>query len=190
MNEIPELKEKKNLLGKFSNIFIERYRVAYLVIIAIILIGGLFYQQLPRESFPDSAFNAAVTYALYPGASAEDVEAAIVDPIEKKLNDVDGVESVSAIAQEGVGQVIVQYDFDKNPEDMLRTFRSKVSEIDFSDGVSDPEIIEFTTSEIPIFRFAITGDYDLTELKNIGVEYQKDIEAINGVTKVELVGGY
>lgn len=190
MNEIPELKEKQNLLGKFSNIFIERYRVAYLVVIAIILIGGLFYQQLPRESFPDSAFNAAVTYALYPGASAEDVEASIVNPIEKKLNDVDGVESVTAIAQEGVGQVIVQYDYDKNPEDMLRTFRSKVSEIDFPDGVSDFEIIEFTTSEIPIFRFAITGDYDLTELKNIGVEYQKDIEAINGVTKVELVGGY
>lgn len=190
MNEIPELNEKKNLLGKFSEIFIERYRVAYLVILAIILIGGLFYNQLPRESFPDSAFNASVTYALYPGASAEDVEAAIVDPIEKKLNDVDGVETVTSIAQEGVGQIVVQYDYDKNPEDMLRTFRSKVSEIDFPDGVTAPEIIEFTTSEIPIFRFAITGDYDLTELKNIGVEYQNDIEAINGVTKVDLVGGY
>jgi len=190
MKEIPEVEEKKNLLGKFSNIFIERYRVAYLVIIAILIAGGLFYQQLPRESFPDSSVNAAMVYSIYPGASSEDVEKIIIDPIEKTLNSIDGVKKITSTSKEGIGQVIVQYDFDKNSEDMLRTFRSEISKLQFPDGVTDPEIREFSTSEIPIFRFAITGDYDMATLKNIGEDYKEKLEGISGVTKVDLVGGY
>jgi len=190
MNEIPELKEKKNLLGKFSNIFIERYRVAYLVVIAVLIAGGLFYQQLPRESFPDASFNAAVVYSVYHGASSEDVEKIIVDPIEKVLNSIDGVNKITSTSKEGLGQVVVQYDFDKNADDMLRTFRSEISKLRFPDSVTDPEILEFTTSEIPVFRFAITGDYDMATLKNIGEDYKEKLEGISGVTKVDLVGGY
>lgn len=190
MSKIPELDEKKNLLGRFSEIFIDRYRVTYLIIFAIIIVGVLFYNQLPRESFPDSAFNASLTFATYPGATSEDVEEIVTEPIEKALKDIDGVESIQSISNEGLSQVIVQYDIDKDPDDMLTKFRSEISKLNFPEDVSTPEIIEFTTSEIPIFRFAITGNYDLTTLKNIGEEYQEKIEAIDGVTEVDLAGGY
>ena len=190
MNERQELNEKQNMLGKFSNIFIDRFRVAYLVVIAIILIGGLYYNQLPRESMPDATFNALVAYSIYPGASSEDVENIIVNPIENAISSLDGVEEIISTSKEGLGQVIIKYDFDKDSDDMLSDIRAEIAELDFPDSVSEPKVIAFATSNLPIFRFAITGDYDLATLKSIGEEYEDKISAVDGVTKVELVGGY
>lgn len=182
--------KRKNILGKFSELFIERYRVTYLLVIVIIILGSFFYTQLPRESFPDSVYNACLINITYVGASSEDVEEIVTKPIEEALYTVDGVQAIDSISQEGISQVIIKYDFNKDPENMMSIFRTEVSKLEFNEDVSAPKLIEFRTSELPFFRVGITGAYDLTTLKTIGKEYKDRIKALKGVTKVSLVGGY
>ncbi len=51
--DIPELSQPKNFLGKWSAFFIDRYRVVFLIILAILIIGASSYFDLPRELNPE-----------------------------------------------------------------------------------------------------------------------------------------
>ena len=73
-----------------GNIFIKRPVMAMSIAIVILFLGLLSYLSLPVEQFPDIAPPTVVVSATYPGASAETVTKAVIQPIEESVN---GVES-------------------------------------------------------------------------------------------------
>lgn len=50
---IPELEEQKNIFGRWSAFFIDRFRIVYLIIAAILIWGIGAYIEMPRELEPE-----------------------------------------------------------------------------------------------------------------------------------------
>ena len=88
-NYIPELHQEKNLLGKISELFIDRYRTVYLILMAIFIIGWMSYNDLPRENIPEVESNMIMINTMYSGASPEDIEEMITEPIEDAISGLD-----------------------------------------------------------------------------------------------------
>ena len=63
-----------------GNIFIKRPVMAMSIAIVIVLLGAISYFNLPVEQFPDIAPPTVVVSATYPGASAETVTKAVIQP--------------------------------------------------------------------------------------------------------------
>ncbi len=85
MKNIPELKMPKNFLGKISSTFVDKYKVVYLIILTLFLTGGLAYVGIAKETVPDISMNMLYINAVYPGASADDIESLVTEPIEKAV---------------------------------------------------------------------------------------------------------
>jgi HAE1 family hydrophobic/amphiphilic exporter-1 len=73
----------------FSDIFIERPRLAFVVAIVITLAGVIAITVIPIAQFPDIVPPQVTLNATYPGADAEVVETTVAQPIEEQINGID-----------------------------------------------------------------------------------------------------
>lgn len=180
-----------NILGKISNFFIERYRVVYLIIAAIVLLGFQSYISLPREEMPEIVFPVGMVTTSYIGAAPEEIENLITDEIEAKLKELDDVESITSTSSNGISSVMVEFEVGTDIDEKIDEIRNSVSEIqnNLPEDSSSPIIRGFETSDKPIITLNISGDYDLIRLKNIAEDIQDEIEKLNGISEVTLVGG-
>ena len=72
-----------------SGVFVDRPRLAIVIAIVIALAGALAALRIPVAQFPDIVPPQVSVTAVYPGASAEVVEATVAQPIEAQVNGVD-----------------------------------------------------------------------------------------------------
>lgn len=187
--EITELNQKKNFLGKLSELFIDRYRMSYLMIMLIVVVGVTAYTSLPRESMPDVTLPYAMVTTVYSGASPEDVESLVTDEIESAISELDDVEEITSTSYLGYSLVNIEFATGVDMDLKKVLLQNEINELRFPDDVNDPSVRVFATSEMPIMRMSITGDYDMYTLTQIAEDIQDQIERVEGVGNVDVNGG-
>lgn len=189
--DIPELSSEKNILGRWAGFFIERYRIVYLIIAALIIWGVSSYIKIPRELQPEIVLPFGHVMTLYHGAAPEEVEKLITDKIEKKMTELDNVKNISSHSAFGVSSVFVEFETDVDIDDMIVKMREKVSSIrnELPKDAETPDVSTFATNNSPILIINITGDYDFVTLKNIATRMKDSLEKISDVLDVTIIGG-
>ncbi|MCF6304990.1 MAG: efflux RND transporter permease subunit [Rhodobacteraceae bacterium] len=162
-----------------------------LAFIAMSIIAGAFsYANLPKEGAPDIDIPVLFVSAVYPGISAEDSERLLVKPLENKLGDATGLDTMSSTAAEGYGGIALEFGFDWDREATLADVRDKVSQAEGSlpDGVSSITINEINFSEFPIIILALSGAVPERTLLRVAKDLQSEIEAMGEVLEVGIAG--
>jgi len=86
--------------------------VSSLVLLAAV-IGFAGYRGMPVNLFPDSERPKVAVVSVYPGASAQDVEAEVTRTIEKELNTIEQVRLVTSVSKDEVSAVTVEFEYGK-----------------------------------------------------------------------------
>ena len=68
-------------------IAIKNYHFTIVVFIMITLFGVVSYMTMPKSEDPYSEYNTTTILVINPGATPEDMESLVVDPIEKAINE-------------------------------------------------------------------------------------------------------
>ncbi|KDE40962.1 RND multidrug efflux transporter [Nitrincola lacisaponensis] len=167
--------------------------LANLVFVLVLLMGTLSYQMLPRQQDPTINFNWIVIVTALPGASAEDIEMRVTQPMEdalRKLNDVNFVSSTSRV---GLSNILVRFrdlderTFDKRVNDLRREIQSKRSEL--PSDIVEPIILEITSANaFPSATVVVYGMDDDETLRRLSYQLERDLEQIRGVDRVDTVG--
>ncbi len=188
-NRIPELDIKNNFIGNITKFFVGRFQMAILLILLIIGLGVSGTLILPKESLPEIVFPAMIVQTIYPGASPEDVEDLITDKIESKLSDLENLDEMTSESSFGYSVVTLIFvegtDMDKTKLEV----DNELSDIRLPEGVEAPIANTFSTSEIPLLQFSISGEYSIFSLTSFAEDVKEGIEAISGVDEVNIYGG-
>ncbi|MFN9067944.1 MAG: efflux RND transporter permease subunit, partial [Bdellovibrionales bacterium] len=88
-------------MNRLIKFFINNALFADLVSLFIIIIGIFSLTQIRRDAFPNISFDVITISTLYPGASAEEMEKLITNPIEQDLKEVDGIKKLDSSSTEG-----------------------------------------------------------------------------------------
>ncbi len=171
-----------------------RHRQMVAFLIAMLVTGGaLSYLKLGRAEDPDFTFKVMVVRTLWPGATAQEVELQVTERIEKKLQEVPGLDMLRSNSKPGESLVFVTLRNStpkKDVPDAWYQVRKKIGDIrhTFPAGIQGPFINdEFGDTFINIF--ALTGDgFDLARLRHEADRVARELRRVADVKKVDLIG--
>lgn len=168
-------------------------RVTITMLIGILLILGIItLRRLGLELLPDISYPIISAVTTYSGASPEDVEALVTKPIEEAVATVGRVKTIRSTSLEGVSVVMVEFEWETNLDFAAQDMRDKIGLIrDFLPAeISEPLLVKFDVSMLPVLYLAITGERTPLELRKLAREIILErVERVPGVAGVLLLGG-
>nr|WP_321445872.1 efflux RND transporter permease subunit [uncultured Cohaesibacter sp.] len=158
------------------------------LLMALLLIGGLFsLARMNSQFFPSFATDTIRVSVSWSGASAEDVEAGILEVIEPKIRFVDGVKNVDSYAREGSGSISLEF---KPGTDMQMALRDIESNLDtvttLPDQADDPEV-SFRQFRDDVARLIVTGPFAESALREFAKKIRDDL-IDRGIDTVQFTG--
>jgi multidrug efflux pump subunit AcrB/outer membrane protein TolC len=172
--------------------FAIKHSTAVFVLIAVIVIGGIFsYFTLPREAAPDVQIPVVIVSTAYFGVSPADMETLVTQPLEKEFKGLRDLDKMTSTSAESVSLVTLEFNPEVDIDEALQKVREKVdkAESELPGDAEEPEIIEINSSDWPILIANVSGDMDLVRLKKIGEDLEEEIEKVPGVLRVDIAGG-
>jgi multidrug efflux pump subunit AcrB len=138
---------------------------ANLLMLLLLGMGVLAVPQLLRETFPDFDATEVQIQVVYPGASAQDVEEAVVLRIEDALESVTGIEEVRSEAREGIGQVTVEMREGGDFIGFISDIKTEIDAIDdFPEQTEEPVVRELGKTSM-VVSLAVSGPMSAPDLK-------------------------
>ena len=111
-----------------SSISINRPVLAIVMSVIIILFGSIGYKYLGVREYPSIDPPVITVKTNYSGANADVVESQITEPLEKSINGIEGVRTISSTSAQGSSTITVEFNLDANLEAAANDVRDKVSQ--------------------------------------------------------------
>ncbi|TGM11219.1 efflux RND transporter permease subunit [Leptospira selangorensis] len=176
--------------------FLSKSIFVNLLTVLIILAGSFLAVKMNREAFPNINFDIVSISTLYLGASPQEVEKLVTNPLEKAIKEVDGIKEYRSASIEGRSGIVITLDPDtKDTQKVVDDIKSAIDRVeDLPEEVEDPIVTEITTARTPVIEVSITLKDD-----DGSVEAEKKLRAqakiveqalldISGVAKVSRRG--
>jgi len=166
-----------------------------MIFCGIIIISLYSLTRLGVDQMPEIEPPAISVISSYPGASPEDTEIRVTEPLENQLASTPGVEKITSRSMEGVSVITLKFLWGINLDEASNDIRDRIDRTkrllpDIPEEMDNPYLFKFNTAMMPIIFIGITADqtypvlYDLIDRK-VG----DPLRQIPGVGTVQLGGG-
>ena len=175
-----------------ANISVRRAVFASVLMLAIVVVGMVGYANLGVDAFPKIDFPVVVVVTRLQGAAPEEVETEITDKIEAAVNTISGIDELRSLSSEGVSQVFVTFNLEKNVDVAAQDVRDHVSAAlsDLPQGIDAPIIQKIDPDASPILYLSVRAPASVREITEVADKrIRRSLENIPGVGQVTIVGG-
>jgi HAE1 family hydrophobic/amphiphilic exporter-1 len=179
-------------MQKLAEVSIRRPVFASMIILALVVVGVASYSRLGVDRFPAVDLPNVSIRTTLPGASPEEVETIISQPIEEAVNTVEGIDELRSVSGRGTSFVMATFNLDRDIDVAAQDVRDRVATVlnRLPNDVDPPVISKFNNEDSPILTIAVSGDRSLRELTEIADKIVKvQLERSVGVGEVRIVGG-
>ena len=161
---------------------------ANLLMFFFLALGAISVGDLKRETFPDFTVDAVAVTALYPGATAEDVEASVCRRIEDAVDSVSYIKEIRSTAMENSARVVIEMEDEGNPVQYLNDIKTEVEAIsDFPDKVEDVIVRQINQTD-QVVSIAVTGPMSPVHLKLYCEDLKDRLKHLDLISQVEIKG--
>lgn len=171
--------------------FIRKRKITLVFFTMLVLIGLSISVSLPKQEQPDIIVSMATITTVYPGATPEKVEQTVTKKLEEKINEVQGIKSLSSESRSGVSIIHVKTENDVVPKKVFEDVRKKVkdAEADLPDEAEQP-IINDDLSRTFIQTFQVTADSfeEVLQLRDTLDLWKDQLRTVPGVSDVTIQG--
>jgi multidrug efflux pump subunit AcrB len=170
---------------------VERWQFTLLAFALLGLLGLSAFVSIPRSEDPHFPIPIVITTVVLPGADAKDVEELVIKPIEDVVDGLDEVKEVRSFAGDGVGTVLVEFEWSTNAE---RKYDEVIREVNairstLPTGVSRLEIRRARTTEASIMQVALVSDLvPWKTLEKITDDLREELDRAPGVRRADYWG--
>ncbi len=179
-------------MQKLAEVCIKRPVFAAMIILSLVVVGAQSYFKLGVDRFPSIDIPTVYVNTSLPGASAEELEASVVQLIEEAVNTVEGIEQVRSISRQGMCFTIVTFDLNRKIEAATQDVRDRLASIvrQLPPGTDPPTVRKSDNDSRPVITIALSGPRSSRELREIAETRVKiEIERALGVGEVSVYGG-
>ena len=177
------------MLSKFS---VRKPFTVFVAVVICLVLGFLSFQNMSTDFLPSMELPYALVMTTYPGASPEEVEKAVSEPVEQAMARINNVKQLQSISVNNMSIVMMEFndgtDMGSTTVDMRESLDMVTAR--FDDSIGSPTIMKMNPDMMPIMVAAI--DYDKLESTEVTKKAEKeiipDIESVEGVASVNESG--
>src|SRR5882672_5929123 len=162
-------------------------------IVALGVAGFFSYRSLGRAEDPSFTIKLAVVTAIWPGATAEEMQSQVADTIEKKLQELPYFDKVTTYTKPSFTAMQVAFKDNTPARDVPQLFyqlRKKISDIKdyLPAGLIGPSVDD-EYGDVDSILYMITSDgADYAQMKKVAEAFRQRLLKVKNVTKVNLYG--
>ncbi len=163
------------------------------LMLALGVAGFFSYQKLGRAEDPFFTVKVVNVSAIWPGATAAEMQTQVADPIEKKLQELPFFEKVQTYSKPSFTAMQVTFKDSTSPKDVPYLFyllRKKIADVQgqLPAGLLGP-VVNDEFSDVDSILYMMTGaGADYAQLKKAAEGMRQRLLKVPGVTKVDLYG--
>ncbi|GHF17455.1 multidrug transporter AcrB [Kordiimonas sediminis] len=166
-----------------------RNRVAANLLAALIIVSGLIsFLSLEVRLFPELVLRAISVTVPYPGATPAEVETSIVKPIEERLEGMEGVQKITALAATGVASVVVKLEEDAVIQELKDDIQAEIDRITVFPQRSERPVVAHMEPEELAARIILYGDTDRETLKQVADRIRTNLVDLPDISRVGISG--
>ena len=180
-----------------TDLCLRRPVFAWMLMFATIMFGLIALGIVPGATsigvsqFPD-VNNPTVTVSVsWPGASPEDVETGLVNPIEDVLAQVTGILEMTSSARQNSARVTATFDIDRDIDLAMQDVQAKIAQVQrqLPTTVQAPTVSKSNPDDTPIITVGVSGPFARQLLADVArYQLQDALTTLDGVGQVSMMG--
>jgi multidrug efflux pump subunit AcrB len=177
----------------FSELFIKRSVMTYIMMGVILLMGLIAFKKLPVTDLPNVEYPVIMVQTAYTGASPEVMEQTVTTPLEKELVNVTGIKHVTSQSGRGFSWITLLFELDRDLDQAAQDVQAALKRAESSlpqDLDQIPTYSKANAHQESIIYLVLTSDScTLSELYDYAHKrIEQRIARMEGVGKVEVHG--
>ncbi len=157
-------------------------------LLMVLLIGGGIFTifTIQKEVFPQFQLDLIEVDVVYPGATPEEVEQGILQPVEEAVRGIQGIKEIVSTAREGSGNVSIELVSGTERMKAFQDIDQAVNRIrTFPDNIEQPEVT-LQARQRDVMEISIYGDVEIWTLRKLGEQLRNRLLSKPQITQVEL----
>lgn len=178
---------------------VSRYSITHRSVIVVLmiatLVGGLYaFSTLGKREDSTFTIKSAIVVCPYGGATPAEVEALVVEPLEREIRTLTAVHKITSEAHFGYARLMVELRPSTSPKcipQLWDELRRKVTnaKMQLPEGVGDIEIVDDFGDVYGLYYALVSeGGFSWQELHRYAKDVERQLYAIEGVDMVMLYG--
>lgn len=139
---------------------VKNYQFTLIVFVMLALIGVSALFNMPRGEDPDTEAPQYSAIIVYPGTSPKDMEELVVNPIEKRFNEMDDVKRIRSTIDDGLAVVQLEFNYETDPDKKYQDVIRELNAVrpDLPKDILSIDIQRFRPSDVNILQVALLSE--------------------------------
>jgi HAE1 family hydrophobic/amphiphilic exporter-1 len=171
--------------------FVLNNKLAVWLLTIIITVSGIYSAtRMNMETIPDISIPYLMVMDVYPGATPEKVMEDVSMPLEKAVENLEGVKSVFSNSYSNMANLQVEYEYGVDMDEAKRALKSALEGVTLPEGAQEPTVTAISMNMMPVAALSVASTTeDIVELTSTVEEILlPKIEKIDGVASATIAG--
>src|ERR1700759_2464258 len=148
---------KRRGLTEFA---VRNYQFTLIVFVMLAAIGINSMLNMPRGEAPDTEAPTFSAIIIYPGTSPKDMEDLVVNPIEKRLNEMDDMKRIRSTIDDGLAVIQIEFKYEKDPDKKSQDVIRELDAVrgDLPKDILSIDVQRFPPSDVNILQVALLSE--------------------------------
>ena len=177
-----------------SRNFILRPVATSLLMVGILLVGAVAYQQLPVSALPEVDYPTIQIITFYPGASPDVIASSVTAPLERQMGQVPGLQQMTSTSSDGCSVITLEFNLSLNIDVAEQEVQQSINASGTylpPDLPTPPIYAKVNPADTPILTLALSSDaMPLRTVEDLAdTRLAPKISQLPGVGLVSISGG-
>jgi len=176
---------------KIVEFSVKNYQFTLIIFVLMIALGVNSLLNMPRGEDPEMIQPAFSIAVIYPGTSPVDMEKLIVDPIEKRVNELEDIKKLITGVNDGLAVFRVEYKHGVDPEEKYQEIIREMNalQLELPQDIFAIKILKFSSTDVAIFQVALVSETaSYRELEGHIEKLEDELEKIKGLKGIATHG--
>ena len=176
---------------KISDFAVKNYQFTLVIFLMTVVLGLTTFLNMPRSEDPVINSPNFPIVVIYPGASPEDLEELVVDPLEKTIYALENIKRIETEIKDGAAILLVEYNYNEDVDEKYQELVREVNTLrpQLPAEIFSIEVKKVRPSDVNILQIALVSENASREsLKTEADRLQKDLESITELKNVRIHG--